>query len=596
MSNASIPVVAKPRSMRSVFATLGPVFKRQHWKLALTVLTIPFVAYTTSKQPALLRDALAAATTGHASALRTALFAYAMVAAFDILGRFTQSLALQFAGLGLVADLRKATFERLNRMPLAELDRSPIGKWVTRTTSDCDALSDAFASGALLAFVDIAVLIFTLVAMLRLDARIALIALSGMPLLLFAMRKFSGQAQSAFRLIRESIAKVTASTAEQVEGIGVIAAYGQETRCFEQFSRLNDDHRQANYTSIRYDALLYSVVESSAAYSFTALLVAGVIFGTNATGATGASGDAAATVVLTIAMAEYVQRLFMPLRDLAQKFAGLQYAYAASERVADVLDMPIDAEPVHPPLPSDSTNAIECDSITFAHRNRPPLFIDLDLNIGVGEYVGIVGPSGSGKSTITSLLLGLYHPQKGTIRIRDRAPANAFAVVTQDALLMPGSVLDNIAFFEPKPDRSRAQKALEQSGLVAAIAAKGGLDFVLDTMGSGLSSGERQLLMIARALYLERPFLILDEATASVDPATEEAVQRAVLARRGSTTILQIAHRLSTVTNADRILVLERGCIVEQGTHTSLLALGGLYARLFHIEELRRHLGERAAS
>ena len=559
---------------------------------AVTLLFVPVVAGASLLQPLLLREAINAALVERsASALGRVVTFFAIAIGVEFVARFLQVYTLQLGGQRTVAGVRMATYARVQRLPLAYLDRTPVGRVVTRVTNDSDALGELFASGAILAISDLVMLVGIIGLMFYLDVGLTLLALCAMPPLAFAVDRIRRRSREAFRAIRSSIAQLNAYMSEQVQGIAIVQAFGREEECLAEYAEINAIHRDANLRSIRYDELLFSIVESVAAITVAILLWYAAVH-------VGGLGEAQAAgyVGTVVAFYEYMQRFFVPIRDLSQKYTILQSSLAAAERIFGLLDMPGNDAPsglVVPAFePPGEEIAIAFRDVDFAYRPGFPVVQGVNLSIRRGERLAIVGPTGSGKTTLTALALRLYDVSSGQVivdgedvrQVDRRTLRGKFACVPQDVFLYNGTVLANVTALEVAPDEARAQLALERVGLFERLIPRGGLSAVVDERGQNLSAGERQLLAFARAIYLDRPFLILDEATAHVDSETEAKLTVAADAMLAGRTAIVIAHRLSTIRSADRIVVVHKGRILEEGTHEALLAAGGLYARLYELQ------------
>lgn len=544
-------------------------------------------------QPLLIKDAVdSALVTRSAAALSTAVWLFLVAIAFEFAARFGQVYWMQLAGQRALATLRMDTFAKVQRLHTRFFDRTPVGRVVTRMTNDVDSLGELFASGAVMAVADLLMLGGIVAFMLYLDWRLSLVAFCAFPPLALVTDLFRRFAREAFRAIRAKIALLNAYLAEQVQGIAVVQAFGREAECAAEYAKINAAHRDANRRAILYDALLYSVVESVSAVTVAIVLwYAAVRF------AGLPAAETTAWVGTVVAFYEYIRRFFVPIRDLSQKYTIVQSSLAAAERIFGLLDrdeLDAPAMPEVPPRPvHDADVAIAFDDVTFGYRDGTPVLSGVSFVAKRGEKIAIVGATGAGKTTVTALLLRLHDVWSGSVTVDGEdvrgLPVSAlrrrFGVVSQDVFLFAGTVVDNVAVGDAEPDRAKVEACLRQVGAWDLVERReGGLDARVDERGLNWSAGERQLLAFARALYVDRPILILDEATASVDSETEARLQKAVERVLAARTSIVIAHRLSTIREADRILVFHKGQIVERGTHQELMRRGGVYARLHSLQ------------
>jgi ATP-binding cassette subfamily B protein len=576
------------RLIRRLWSYIRP-YQRDFW---LAMACLPATSVFVLAQPYILKITIDRYIAQHdASGIGTMGLLYGL----SVVGEFT-FLYLQYYFTMLVAqeclaDLRVDIFAHVQRLEAAFFDRNPVGRLVTRMTTDVDVINEMFAAGAITILMDAVTLIGIATIMLTIDLRLALVALSLLPLMLVAINFFRLKARHSYRLIRERIARLNAYLQEAISGMAVIQLFVREEQTFGEFDRHNDLHREANHWSNVYEATLFSLVEAVSSISFALIVWYG---GHQILGATLALGT-------LVAFIEYVQKFFVPLRDFSSKYAVMQSAMAAAERVFQLLDTtPAIASPPKPvaraaPPASRTLGRIEFDRVWFAYKRDEFVLRDVSFSVGPGEKIAIVGATGAGKSTIIKLLNRSYDVQRGRvlvdgIDVRDwdlSALRRSIGAVAQDVFLFSGSVAENIRLSRPEIGLDLVQQAarlVNADRFIERLPHQ--YDEVLRERGSNLSAGQRQLLSFARALAYDPAILVLDEATSSVDTQTELLIQDALEKLLHNRTAVVIAHRLSTIERSDRIIVMHHGQIREMGSHSQLLALGGLYARLHALQTL----------
>lgn len=585
-----------PRHDIGLVRRLWPFLKPHGLLFGLSVLLIPLTTAASLYQPYLVKQTVDAVllSPSHRSWSQLVGF-YALAVLVQFVGFFGQTYLVQLAGQRSMVELRRAVFEHTLKLRVRFYDKTAVGRVLTRVTNDIDALGEAFSSGAVMAIADIVLVLGVVGFMLSIDVELSLVALATLPPLMLAIELIRRGARRAFRDIRTRIAQLNGYLSEQVQGVQVVQAFGREAACAEEYSFINDAHRNANVRAIRYDAALYSVVEAT---SVTAVALV-LLYAVYRLGLLPEGTHAVTYVGTVVAFQQYIQLFFMPIRDFSTKYTIVQSSLAAAERVFGLLDQP-EIEDPDPPAPKtiarEAARTLAFEDVSFGYREGDRVLHDLSFSINAGETVAVVGPTGAGKSSIISLLLRLYDIDAGTVRVggvdirelRRSDLRSLISVVPQDVFLFAGTVAVNIAQSH-SPDLAKVEDVLRRVGALDAILRReGGLSARVDERGSNFSAGERQLLAFARALYRDAPLLVLDEATAHIDSETEARLEAAIQELVRGRTSLVIAHRLSTVRRANRILVLHKGRIVEQGTHEELIALGRMYARLYRLQ-LQQH-------
>jgi ATP-binding cassette subfamily B protein len=514
-----------------------------------------------------------------------------LVLAQGIAGFFDQWF-LQLAGQRTMHDLRISIFDHVLAQRAAFFDRIPVGRLMTRMTNDIESLNEMFAQGAITLIADAVKAIGIIVVMLSIDVDLSLMTFATLPLVFVLVEVARRAMRKSFRQIRVRLAAMNAFAQEHLFGIRVIHLLGRNRTALREYDEINAGHRDAYLLQIRADAAMYALVEG----------IGYIAIGLILWYAAGHRLENAATIGVVVVFIEYINKFFIPIRDLSSKYAVMQGAMAASERIFQLLDTQefdgqtsaaiTQGDPDEAPRAAPAkTAAIELRQVHFSYGAEPVLR-GIDLSVPRGATVAVVGATGSGKSTVIKLLTRLYERERGAIRldgvdIRDLALAelrSRITVVSQDVTLFAGTLRDNITLGKPHPNEAIAA-AVERVGLDRALArraseGKNPLDEPVAERGANFSAGERQLVAFARALLRDPEVLVLDEATAHVDPEAEVLIEKGVHELMKGRTTLVIAHRLSTIRNSDLIVVMDKGLVVEQGTHAELVAKGGLYAAL----------------
>lgn len=534
-------------------------------------------------------DEAVPAANGRLVALLAIAYMASAIVAFGL--EYGQLLVTTWLGQSVMRDLRREIFAHLQRLDLRFYDRNPVGRLMTRITSDVETLNNLFSSGVVAIFGDLVTLLFVVSAMLVMDWQLALVTFSVLPFVAWAAFVFRTRIRVAYRDIRVRMARINAFLHERITGIRVVQLFNREEPDARRLEKINDDYLEAHLRSITYYALFFPIVEL-----FTAIALALIISygGLSILGGTTTVGVVAAFLL-------YARRFFRPIQDLSDKYNLLQAAMASSERIFGLLDR----EPqVRDPdgrrrrLPDPVRGEIEFRNVWFSYareKDTGPEWVlrDLSFRVAPGEKLAIVGHTGAGKTTVISLLMRFYDPQRGEIlldgvpirSVRQRELRGAIGLVLQDIFLFSEDVAYNIGLGNPAITPERIREAAREVGASRIIERlPDGLGQPLGERGRSLSIGERQLLSFARALAFDPRVLVLDEATSSVDSELEAQIEEATTRLMAGRTSLVIAHRLSTIQGADRIMVLHRGELAEEGSHGELLGKGGLYARLHELQ------------
>ena len=511
------------------------------------------------------------------------LFLLILMASFVL--EFVETYTMQMMGQRIMYELRMEIYGHLQRLDVRFYDRNPVGRLMTRVTTDVDALNDLFASGVVSAFRDVFTLLGIMVILVIMDWRLAIVAFSVLPLIVIVTRWFRIHARASYREVRGWIARINATLQENITGMSTVQLFGRERRNLAAFNEVNGGHRDANLASIFYYATFYPAIE------FVGALASALIIWFGG----GWEMEDTLTLGSLVAFLQYSQRFFRPISDLSEKFNILQAAMASSERIFGLLDTPVEiSSPASPRTPpSGRTGRIAFEDVSFAYRDDDCVLRDVSFTIEPGERVGIVGATGSGKTTLINVLLRFYDVNQGRISIdgvdiRDmdlHDLRRRFGLVLQDVYLFSGTVRDNIALGRDETTDDEVRDATRQAHVDDFISRlPDGLDSTVAERGATLSVGQKQLLSFARALSFQPDVLVLDEATSSVDTDTELLIQDALRALMKGRSTLAVAHRLSTVQDMDRVLVFHKGQLREEGTHQQLLAQKGIYHRLYELQ------------
>lgn len=594
---------------RSLLTRLIRYLKPYKTQVGFAFLLIALVAALGIASPLLVKMAIDRALDGElAEAVRRTMLwqiggAYAAILVATAGLHYGQIMLLQTIGQNVMLDLRRQLFRHVMRQDLALFDRQPVGRLMTRLTSDIEALNELFTSGLVTVATDVLTLGAIMGVMIWLDWRLALLSFTVIPVLFVLAGFFRSRVRQSFRRIRVRVARINSFLQEHIAGISIVRAFGQHDRRLERFDTMNLAHTRAHLETVSAFAVFFPAVEIVSTAAVVLLLWQGGLW----------VEGGSVTLGTLVAFVQYAQRFYRPISDLSEKFNILQGAMAASERVFALLDTK--AMVVDPAVPATTPDrargSIRFEDVHFGYvpldgdddgatpvefdtaREKKAVLRGMDFEVKPGEKVAIVGSTGAGKTTLISLLLRFYDVDSGRVAldgvdVRDWALQDLrgqCALVLQDPRLFSGSLRENLTLWDEEFDEERLQDAIAKVGLDRVVARlPHGLDEELREGGLRLSTGERQLAAFARALAHDPPVLVLDEATASIDAETEARIQRATAILMQGRTSIVIAHRLATVRDADRILVLHHGRLLEQGTHDELMANGRLYRKLVEMQ------------
>ncbi|HKQ03707.1 MAG TPA: ABC transporter ATP-binding protein [Blastocatellia bacterium] len=524
------------------------------------------------------------------------VYLLANLAAFAV--QYAQAIIMQAMGQYIMYDLRKEVFAHMQRLPVQYYDHNPVGRLMTRLTTDVDALNEMFTAGVITIFGDVAMIFYIIIFMFQVNWQLALVSFSILPLLAALTTWFRLGARLSFRQVRVRIARINAFLQEHITGMPVVQLFNREQKEMRQFDEINNAHRQANIDTIFYYAVFYPAVEITGALGVALIIWYGG----------GQVVRGVATIGTLVAFIQLARSFYEPISDISEKYNILQSAMASSERIFKLLDEPVTIQsPDQPVKLGRARGRIEFRNVWFAYKGEDWILKDVSFVAEPGERVAFVGHTGAGKTTITNLLLRFYDIQRGTILLDDvdirdmdlkELRAN-FSIVLQDVFLFSGDIASNIRLGNPNVSDEQLRHAAREVHAADFIERlPEGYHTELRERGAGLSVGQKQLISFARALAFDPRVLILDEATSSIDTETEILIRDAVERLMEGRTSLVIAHRLSTIQSVDKIIVMHKGEIREVGRHQDLLAERGLYWRLYQLQfyqDAKRMLSESVA-
>jgi ATP-binding cassette subfamily B multidrug efflux pump len=561
-------------------------YLRPYWKLL--AISFVFLMLQTGSQllgPYITKVAIDRYIAQHdVHGLDLMALAYLGVVCFGFVVLFIQTYTTEYTGQRAMHDLRMEVFSHLQEQDLAYFDRNAVGRLLTRTINDVETLNELFSTGVVGLLGDVSIVFGIAAMMLWLDWRLALVCLAAFPVILYASRFYRRRAREVYRESRLILGRLNAGLQENIAGVATVQAFGQEEKMYQRFKEINLSYRDVLLRSIRYNALFFPVIEIFSALSIGLLLWYG--------GRQILSSAVQAGVI--VAFIQYVQRMYQPIRDLAEKYNIMQAAMASSERIFALLDT---AETIkNPPQPKKSdrfAGEIEFKDVWLSYRPGEPVLKNISFRVRAGEKVALVGATGGGKTSIISALCRFYDVERGAILVdgidvrqwNKQELRRHLGLVLQDVFLFSGDIATNITLGDQRIGEVQMLDAARRVQIAPFIERlPRGYHEEVQERGSTLSQGQRQLLSFARALAFDPEILIFDEATSSVDTQTEALIQEALQELLKNRTALIIAHRLSTIKHADRILVVHKGEIWEEGSHDELLAKNGLYARVYDLQ------------
>ncbi len=572
--------------------------------ITIVILILPLVAACRLAQPWIIKLAIDShITTGRLAGLESLALGFLAILLLESLLSFLEVYLLQSVGQRVMSDMRAELYRHVMHLPVSWFDRVPTGSAVTRLTSDIEVLGEMFSSGIITIIGDILLLIGIISVMLMMNLKLSLVTFSVLPVLLYVAYTFRRRMRKSFREVRAKLGSLNAFLNECISGISIIQIFNRERDEERRFNLLNASYRDANMPVIFWDASLYAMVEALSSIAVALILWYGG----------GEIVKGALTFGVLVAFIQYIEKFFAPIRDLSAKYSVMQGAMASLERIFALLDTEKSegkragegsgvAAPgqtsltpqtsLLTPHPLPLTPLIEFRDVSFSYQDGNDILSGLNLSVHRGERIAIVGESGGGKTTITRLLTRLYEIERGAILLQGTDIRNfdmeqvrrRIGVVLQDPCLFAGNIEFNICLGDPQA-RQRVRQAAAAVGADRFIdRLPGGYEEEVRERGSNFSVGEKQLISFARAVAFDPEILVLDEATASIDSASEQMIQEGIKGMMEGRTSLVIAHRLSTIQDADRIVTIHHGIKVEEGTHEELIRAGGIYSRLYQLQ------------
>ena len=559
--------------------------KPYRWRLALSVLLLLAVTGLELMGPLLTKHAIDVnIPEKDIPGLLTTVSLFFIILLFALIGHFAQIYNTRLVGQRAVLDLRMKVFSHLQKLSVSYYDRNPVGRLMTRVTSDVQVLDEMFSAGVVAIFGDIFTIAGIVIVMLVMNWKLALMTFIIIPFIFYTSFIFRKHARRAFREVRIRLARINSFLNEYIAGMSITQLFNLQNRNFSKFDNLNQSYLEAHLHTIFYFAIFFPVVELLGSVAIALII--------------GYGGKLILGGMLTlgglVAFLQYSERFFRPIRDLSEKYNILQNAMASAERIFTLLDTePAVKSPAEPVRMDKFEGRVEFRNVSFSYGENQPVLKNISFAVEPGETLAVVGRTGSGKTTLINLLCRFYDPGEGSISIDGcdirefelRGLRSLIGLVQQDLFLFASSIEDNIRIDSERSDRITAVNSAEsvQADKFISLMPEG-YRTKIGERGATLSTGQRQLLSFARALSVNPKILVLDEATSSVDTETEMMIQAALKTLLEGRTSIVIAHRLSTIREADRIIVLHRGEIRESGTHNELLAKEGIYYKLYKLQ------------